>query len=64
MPVKLTYLADKLSARSPNLKGDLLVVRSSFTIQRSDFGIMPGQNADKVAENIEIMLSIAGAAAK
>lgn len=64
VPVKLTFLPDKLSARLPNLKGDLLVIRSNFTIQRSDFGIMPGQAADKVAEGIEISLSIAGAAAK
>ncbi len=64
VPVKLTYLKDKLSARVPNLKGDLLVVRSTFPIQRSDFGIMAGQAADKVAETIEIVLSVAGAAAK
>ena len=64
VPVKLTFLKDKLSARVPNMKGDLLVVRSTFPIQRSDFGIMPGQAADKVSETIEIVLSIAGASAK
>jgi polyisoprenoid-binding protein YceI len=64
VPVKLTYLKDKLSARVPNLNGDLLVVRSTFQIKRADFGIMPGQAADKVAETIEIVLSIAGASAK
>ena len=63
-PVKLTYLKDKLSARVPNLNGDLLVIRSTFKLKRSDFGIMPGQAADKVAEEIEIVLSIAGAAAR
>ena len=30
-PVKLTYLKDKLSARVPNLKGDLLVIRANST---------------------------------
>ena len=47
IPVKLTYLKDKLSARIPNLKGDLLVIRSTFTIKRSDYGINPGQGEDK-----------------
>ena len=64
IPVKLTYLKDKLSARSPNLKGDLLVIRSSFTIKRSDFNINAGQMTDKVSEEIALTLSIAGASAK
>ena len=33
VPVKLTYLKDKLSQRVPNLKGDLLVIRSTFRNQ-------------------------------
>ncbi len=64
VPVKLTYLKDKLGDRLPNQKGDLLVIRASFAIKRSDFNIMPGQFEDKVAENIEIQLSIAGASPK
>jgi len=63
VPVKLTYLKDKLSDRMPGAKGDLLVIRSTFTIKRSDFGINPGQMEDKVSEGIEISLSVAGAAA-
>jgi polyisoprenoid-binding protein YceI len=63
VPVKLTYLRDKLGQRVPNLKGDLLVLRSNFTIKRSDFGINPGAPADKVSDEIELTLSIAGAAA-
>jgi polyisoprenoid-binding protein YceI len=63
-PVKLTYLKDKLAQRVPNEKGDLLVVRSNFTIKRSDFNIMPGQFEDKVSDAIEITLSIAGASPK
>ena len=43
VPVKFTYLKDKLGQRVPNQKGDLLVIRSTFSIKRSDFGIMPGQ---------------------
>ena len=62
VPVKLTYLKDKLDKRIPNTKGDLLVIRSSFTIKRSDYGIMPGQTEEKVSDEIELTLSIAGAA--
>ena len=61
-PVKFTYLKDKLSQRVPNQKGDLLVIRSTFNIKRSDFGIMPGQMEEKVSDTIELTLSIAGSA--
>jgi polyisoprenoid-binding protein YceI len=61
VPVKFTFLKDKLGQRVPNLKGDLLVIRSSFSVKRSDFGIMPGQAEDKVSDTIELTLSIAGA---
>jgi polyisoprenoid-binding protein YceI len=63
-PVTLTYLADKLGARvnDPKVKGDLLVLRTNFEINRSDFGIKAGQMTDKVAESIQLSLSIAGAA--
>jgi len=63
-PVKLTYLKDKLSQRSPNLKGDLLVVRSTFTIKRGDYGIQAGKNEQSVSDEIELNLAIAGAAVK
>jgi polyisoprenoid-binding protein YceI len=62
-PIKLAYLKDKLSQRVPNLKGDLLVIRSTFTIKRSDFGINPSAPQDKVSDEIELALSVAGAAA-
>lgn len=62
VPAKFTYLKDKLSQRVPNQKGDLLVVRADFSIKRSDFNINPGQGEDKVADKIELALSIAGAA--
>lgn len=61
-PIKLTYLADKLSAERPNLKGDLLVIRANFVINRENFNIQKGQFQDKVANTIELSLSIAGAA--
>jgi polyisoprenoid-binding protein YceI len=62
IPVQLTYLKDKLSARVPNMQGDLLVIRSKFSINRSDFNINPGRYEDKVSDKIELTLSIAGAA--
>lgn len=64
VPVSLTHLADKLGARvnKPQLKGDLLVLRTQFEINRSDYGINPGQGTDKAAEIIQLSLSIAGAA--
>ena len=61
VPVKITYLKDKLSARLPNTQGDLLVIRSTFTVKRSDFGINPGAPQDKVSDAVELTLSIAGA---
>lgn len=64
VPVKLTYLKDKLSARVPNQNGDLLVIRASFSINREDFDIQKGKFEDKVSPTVNLTLSIAGAAAK
>ena len=61
VPAKLTYLKDKLGARVPNLKGDLLVVRATFSVKRKDFGINAGKVEEKVADAIELNLSVAGA---
>ena len=63
VPVRLTYLKDKLGARTNGrMQGDLLVIRSTFNIKRSDFGINPGAPADKVSDVIQLTLSLAGAA--
>lgn len=63
VPVTFTYLPGMLGKRSNGaMEGDLLVMRSSFTINRSEYGIKPGQNTDKVAEEIELRLAIAGSA--
>ena len=63
-PVKITYLKDKLGARVPNLKGDLLVIRANFAINREDYNIQPGKYEDKVSPTINLSLSIAGASPK
>ena len=64
IPVKFAYLKDKLGSRVPNQKGDLLVLRADFPIKRGDFNINPKAPADKVAESIDVTLSIAGASPK
>jgi polyisoprenoid-binding protein YceI len=62
---RVNYLPGKLAERSSDkTPGDLLVIRSKFEIKRSDFGIKPGEATDKVADDIAISLSIAGAAPK
>jgi polyisoprenoid-binding protein YceI len=61
-PVKLTYLKDKLQQRMPGKKGDLLVVRSNFAIKRADFGINAGKGEEKVSNDIDLSLSVAGSA--
>ncbi|MDB6112805.1 MAG: YceI family protein [Pedosphaera sp.] len=60
VPVKITYLKDKLKDRFPKLQGDLLVLRSTFIVKRSDYGINKGTGEDKVSDDIELNLSLAG----
>jgi len=62
VPVKMTYLKDKLGQRLPNQKGDLLVLRSNFIVKRSDFGLNAAKMEEKVANDIELSLSVAGSA--
>lgn len=64
VPVKLNYLPGKLGARNNGMEGDLLVLRATFTILRDEFGINPGQNEDKVANEVELKLNVAGYHAK
>ncbi len=64
IPVKLTYLKDKLGARLPNANGDLLVIRSTFSINRSDFNIQAHKMEEKVSDEIDLTLSVAGASPK
>lgn len=62
VPVTFTFLKDRLGARSNGqMQGDLLVIRAHFTIRRIDFGINPAAPQDKVADEIDLTLSIAGA---
>lgn len=64
-PVKFSYLKDKLAARTNGqMKGDLLVLRANFAVKRTDFGINPKAPEDKVADTIDLTLSIAGSSPK
>jgi polyisoprenoid-binding protein YceI len=63
VPVSFTHLPDRLGDRTGGrMQGDLLVVRSQFTVNRSDYNIRKGQNLDTVAETIELSMAVAGAA--
>jgi len=63
VPAKLTYLKGKLKARGGSrVDGDLLVVRSAFSIKRSDYNINSGNMLDKVTDEIGLTLSIVGIA--
>ncbi|MBK1875531.1 YceI family protein [Pelagicoccus mobilis] len=59
VPVSISYLEGMLAKRQ-RTPGDILVIRSNFTISRSDFGVNAGESEDKVADEVELRLSIAG----
>ena len=59
--MEITYLKGLLEKRN-RIPGDLLVIRSKFVVKRDDFGIRPGEKLEKVANQIEISLNVAGAA--
>lgn len=64
VPVKLTHLEGAFGKRinKPEVGGDLLVVRGDFSVSRAEFGIKPGQNEDKVADEVELSIAIVGGA--
>jgi polyisoprenoid-binding protein YceI len=64
VPVSVTLLPGKLSARLPGTEGDLLVIRSEFIIKRSDYSINTEAPTEKVSDEIKISLAIAGASPK
>lgn len=62
--VKATYLAGKLSERQSKGEGDLLVLRSNFTIKRSDFNIKKDMSDKVVADEISVQVAIVGSSPK
>ena len=55
-----THIEDGAPGRGRASSGDLLVLRSEFTVSRSDLGIKPEMGPEKVAEEIHIIVPIAG----
>lgn len=65
VPATVTLLPGKLGERTQGkMQGDLAVIRSTFKIKRTDFGVNPKAPEDKVSDEIEISLAIAGASPK
>lgn len=60
--VRATYLEGKLEKRVRGMKGDLLVLRTDFSINRSDFEIKKGFPPTTVAEQIRVSAQIVGIA--
>lgn len=64
VPVSVTFLPGRMEHRMRRAKGDLLVLRSTFSIDRRDFGIKPNMGSEVVAQDIELRISIVGGAPK
>ncbi|BAM04025.1 YceI family protein [Phycisphaera mikurensis] len=59
--IEATIQKDGAAERGPkNRSGDLLVLRSDFTIDRTDFGIKPEMDGSEVAKKIYVMVRIVG----
>lgn len=58
-PVTVSYFKDGLGNRVGNLMGDLMVVRTKFSINRKDFGV-DGKTPEEIVSNkVDISFSIA-----
>lgn len=62
IPISLTYLEGRAGERMRGAKGDLLVARSEFKINRKDFDIKKDYGPTVVAEEIVIHVQIVGMA--
>ncbi len=60
IPVRASYLEGKAGQRLRGAKGDLLVLRASFSIDRKDFDIKKDFGPEIVAEQIQIRANIVG----
>ena len=59
--IEATLQEGGAAERGPkNAKGDLLVLRSDFTVDRIDFGFKPEMGTDEVAQKIYVMVRIVG----
>jgi polyisoprenoid-binding protein YceI len=60
VPVRATYQKGQLGSRLRGAKGDLLILRTEFKINRKDFGIKPEMDNTVVAEEIQVRAAIVG----
>jgi polyisoprenoid-binding protein YceI len=62
VPVRAVYLPGKARDRNRQMEGDLLVLRTTFTIKRTDYGIANGVLPELVADEVEIRAAVVGLA--
>lgn len=60
IPIRATYLPGRLGDRVRNMTGDLLVLRSTFVVKRSEFDLKLDSSTEVVADEIQITAAIAG----
>ena len=58
--VNATLLPDGAEVRGGAPSGDLLVLRSTFIVDRSELGIKPEMDAEKVAQGIRVIAPLTG----
>lgn len=58
--VMVSHIKDGVAQRMGKGEGDLLIVRSNFSIDRTEFGIKPEYGPEKVAHKIAVTVAIAG----
>lgn len=60
LQIGVTHLPDGAKARGGAESGDLLVLRSKFSVTRQDLGIQIDRGPDVVANRIDITVAVAG----
>jgi len=60
IPVKVTYLQGGQEKRMQGRRGDLVVLRTNFSLNLKDFGIDGRAPVERVGESVEIRVAIAG----
>jgi polyisoprenoid-binding protein YceI len=60
VPLRAAYLAGKARDRNRGAGGDLLVLRTTFTIRRGDYQIASGLAGEVLAEEVEIRANLVG----
>ena len=62
IPMTVSYQKERLPDRNHKGKGDLLIVRATFRVDRTKYGIKPAMGNDIVAKDIEIDVAVTGMA--